>query len=99
MPGYEYWVPFMNKLYNSQTVLIEGNHSWLYVPTVGSNCIGAAWFVTKVLQKGVTDDPDFYYTPMPVIQAVEGIKPMVIAQEAIASNDYGGWEEHRPMSL
>ncbi len=86
MPGYEHWVQYMSKLYNSQTVLIEGSHPWLYAPTVGGNCVGAAWLVANVLQNCATGDSDSYYTPMPVIQAVEGIQPMIVAQEAVASN-------------
>ena len=86
LPGYEYWVQFMSELYDEQLVLIEGSHPWLYAPTVGGNCVGAAWLVANVLQNCATGDPDSYYTPMPVIQAVEGIKPMIVAQEAVASN-------------
>ena len=75
IPDYKYWGQFMHELYDEQLVLIEGSHPWLYAPTVGGNCIAAAWFVVNILRNCATGDPNSYYTPIPVIQAVKGWRP------------------------
>ena len=89
-PGFADWATYMNKLYTHQLVYAnEASHPWVeYGNYIAENNV-IAWHLMQdyLWQTGVTNsgDPNCNYRPLPVIQAVEGIRPRLVVQEANAA--------------
>lgn len=85
MEGYKPWLTYMNALYNDQVVYNnDGGSVWQYSVYCAGDYASAFCVMNDNLWATKTGDPDADYEPMPLIQAVEGITPRYIVQEAVA---------------
>ncbi len=82
--GYAEFCTYMNMLYNDNLVYVEGTHPWGNGTTVAANVVSAIGMMPSNLQFWDTGDPEGYYMPMPIVQAVEGVEPRLLIQESLA---------------
>ena len=88
--GYADWATYMAQFYdNGMLYSNEGGHPWVET----SNYIAENNVISWELQansiwsngRNNTGDENAYYKPMPIIAAVDGVKPRVLTQEATAA--------------
>lgn len=84
--GYIDFVEYCNELYTAQVALLNEGGRWQYGANAAGNYCAAQCMYPDNMLTVSTGDPDSEYEPMPVIQAVEGIKPRVMGQSGNAAN-------------
>ncbi|MBE6935690.1 MAG: hypothetical protein E7458_04220 [Ruminococcaceae bacterium] len=83
--GFAEYCDYMNMLYENNMVYIEGTHPWGNATEIGANNVAAIGMMPQNLQFWNTGDPQGYYMPMPIVQAVDGIEPRLLVQESQAA--------------
>ena len=88
--GFADWATYLNKFYNDSLIYNnEGGHPWTNTATfiAENNVISWTLMVDNLWKNGRDNsgDADCNYQPMPIIQAVDGIAPRLIAQEGAAA--------------
>lgn len=88
--GYVPFVSYMKELYEAGVAYTNEGNAWSYSVNVAANTASAhVQYPERMMQSScetATGDPDAQYDQMPIIQAVEGIKPVIIGQSSTASN-------------
>ena len=85
MEGYKPWLSYMRGLYDDLVLYNnDGGAVWQYAVYCAGNYASAYAVMNDNLWATETGDPDSDYEPMPLIQAVDGIAPRYIMQEAVA---------------
>jgi hypothetical protein len=89
--GFTPWVEYMNRLYSDQLIYNnEGMHPWVQFATYIAEDNVISWFLMIDTlwssARSACPDADCNYQPLPIYQAVEGVAPRVVVQEAMASN-------------
>ncbi len=89
--GFAPWVEYMNRMYDNQLIYNnEGMHPWVQFATFIAEDNVISWFLMIDTlwssARSACPDADCNYQPLPIIQAVEGIAPRVVVQEAHAGN-------------
>lgn len=88
--GYVPFVTYMKELYDSKLIYTNEGNAWSYSVNVAANTAAAhVQYPERMMQSScetATGDPNAQYDQMPIIQAVEGIKPVIIGQSSTASN-------------
>lgn len=85
MEGYKPWLTYMRGLYDDLVLYNnDGGAMWQYSVYCAGNYVSAYTVMNDNLWATSTGDPDADYEPIPIIQAVDGIEPRFIAQEAVA---------------
>lgn len=85
MEGYKPWLSYMRGLYDDLVLYNnDGGAMWQYAVYCAGNYVSAYTVMNDNLWSTQTGDPDADYEPLPIIQAVDGIAPRFIAQEAVA---------------
>ena len=80
----------MKELYDAGVAYTNEGNAWSYSVNVAANTASAhIQYPERMMQSScetATGDPDAQYDQMPIIQAIEGIKPVIIGQSSTASN-------------
>ena len=88
--GYVPFVTYMKELYDAGVAYTNEGNAWSYSVNVAANTASAhVQYPERMMQSScetATGDPDAQYDQMPIIQALEGVKPVIIGQSATASN-------------
>lgn len=88
--GYVPFVTYMKELYDAGVAYTNEGNAWSYSVNVAANTASAhIQYPERMMQSScetATGDPDAQYDQMPIIQAIEGIKPVIIGQSSTASN-------------
>ena len=85
MEGYKPWLTYMRGLYDDLVLYNnDGGAVWQYAVYCAGNYASAYTVMNDNLWATETGDPDADYEPLPLIQAVDGIVPRYIVQEAVA---------------
>ncbi len=85
MEGYKPWLTYMRGLYDDKVLYNnDGGAVWQYSVYCAGDYAAAYAVMNDNLWATETGDPDADYEPIPLIQAVDGIAPRYIMQEAVA---------------
>ena len=81
------FVDFTADLYNKGVALSTEGGAWAYGANVAGNFCAAQVMYPDNLLTAQTGDPDTMYEPMPIIQAIEGVKPRMVGQSVQTANN------------
>ncbi len=84
--GYLDFVNYCGELYAANVALLNEGGRWQYGANAAGNYCAAQCIYPDNMLTVSTGDPESEYEPMPIIQAVEGIKPRVMGQSGNAAN-------------
>lgn len=88
--GYVPFVTYMKELYDAGVAYTNEGNAWSYSVNVAANTAAAhVQYPERMMQSScetATGDANAQYDQMPIIQALEGIKPVIIGQSSTASN-------------
>ncbi len=84
--GYIDFVNYANELYTAQVALLSEGGRWKYGANAAGNYCAAQCMYPDRMMTVSTGDPNSEYEPLPIIQAVEGIKPRILGQSSNAAN-------------
>lgn len=80
------FVKYASELYSAQVVLLNEGGRWKYGANAAGNYCAAQCMYPDNMLTVSTGDPESEYEPMPIIQAVEGVKPRIMGQSSNAAN-------------
>ncbi len=81
------FIDFTADLYNKGVALSTEGGAWAYGANVAGNFCAAQVMYPDNLINAQTGDPDCQYEPMPIIQAIEGVKPRMTGQSVQTANN------------
>lgn len=84
-PGYVAYVTYANELYSNKVALIGEGMAYQHAVNAAGNYCSAHPQYPNTMMTVSTGDPDSEYEPMPIIQAIEGVKPHLLGQATVSS--------------
>ena len=84
-PGYTQYVNYANELYTNQVALIGEGMAYQHAVNAAGNYCSAHPQYPNTMMTVTTGDADSEYEPMPIIQAIEGVKPHLLGQATVSS--------------
>lgn len=88
--GYVPFVTYMKELYDAGVAYTNEGNAWRYSVNVAANTAAVhVQYPERMMQAScetATGDANAQYDQMPIIQALEGVKPVIIGQSSTASN-------------
>ena len=84
-PGYVAYVNYAHELYSNKVALIGEGMAYQHAVNAAGNYCSAHPQYPNTMMTVSTGDPDSEYEPMPIIQAIEGVKPHLLGQATVSS--------------
>lgn len=84
-PGYAQYANYAHELYENQVALIGEGMAYQHAVNAAGNYCSAHPQYPNSMMTVSTGDPDSEYEPMPIIQAIEGVKPHLLGQATVSS--------------